>query len=111
MKKSPYSVIRSQHVTEKSSVLQNLQHADANPCVRKCASPKYVFLVDPNATKGEIRDAVQEIYSEKKITVKAVNTINMKPKKRRVRGRIGFKPAFKKAIVTLAPGDTIEEGV
>lgn len=111
MKKSPYSVIKSQYITEKSSVLQNLQTADSNPSVRKCASPKYVFLVEPRATKAEIRDAVQEIYREKNITVKAVNTINMKPKKRRVRGRIGFKPGFKKAVVTLAPGDSIEEGV
>jgi large subunit ribosomal protein L23 len=111
MKKSPYAVIKSQYITEKTSVLQNLQTAEANKSVRKCTSPKYTFLVDKRATKGEIRDAVMEIYSAKQITVKAVNTIIMKPKKRRVRGRIGFKPSFKKAVVTLAPGDNIDEGV
>jgi large subunit ribosomal protein L23 len=40
-----------------------------------------------------------------------VNTINVKPKERRVRGRSGFKAAFKKAIVTFEAGDKIEDQV
>ena len=47
----------------------------------------------------------------KKIKVKGVNTINMKPKKRRVRGFKGFRAAVKKAIVTLESGDTIDDAV
>ncbi len=53
----------------------------------------------------------KQIYSEKKIKVVSVNTINIKPKARRMRGRAGMKPGFKKAIVTLEAGDSIEEKV
>lgn len=106
--KNPYEVIRSQYVTEKSVMLQNLQSADSNRCVRACEAPKYVFLVDPSATKPEIAAALEEIYSKQKIKVVKVNTTNAKRKRRRVRGKVGYKPAFKKAIVTLEKGDSIE---
>jgi len=43
--------------------------------------------------------------------VTAVNTINVKPKPRRVRGRLGKTSAFKKAVVTLASGGTLDEAV
>ncbi len=107
--KNPYSVIHSRHVTEKSVVLESLQSNVSNPCVKKCDSPKYVFIVDKRAKKQEIADAIEQIYSESKIRVIAVNTINVKAKSRRVRGREGVKAGFKKAIVTLQPGDVIEE--
>ncbi|MBS0603763.1 MAG: 50S ribosomal protein L23 [Verrucomicrobia bacterium] len=110
-KKSPFDIVLSRHVTEKSRVLEQLQFNTSNPCVKKCDAPKYVFLVDKRANKQEIAAAVEEIYSEKKIKVVSVNTISNKPKARRVRGRPGFKPAFKKAIVTLEAGDSIEEKV
>lgn len=110
-KKSPFDVVLSRHVTEKSNVLQQLQSNTSNPCVKKCNSPKYVFVVDKRANKQEIACAVEEIYSEKKIKVVSVNTLNAKPKKRRLRGRPGVKPGFKKAIVTLEAGDNIEEKV
>ena len=109
--KNPYQVIKSRHVTEKTTVLEGLQHSNSNRCVAKCTSPKYVFIVDNNANKHEIARAIETIYVEKKIKVKAVNTIRMKPKKRRVRGFKGFRAAFKKAIVTLESGDTIDEAV
>jgi large subunit ribosomal protein L23 len=109
--KSPYSVILSRYVTEKSSTLQNLHLAESNKSLRKCDQPRYVFLVDKKANKTEIRMAFEAIYKEKKVTVKAVNTLNVKPKERRIRGRIGFKPGFKKAIITLAAGDTIDDQV
>lgn len=91
--------------------MEQLQFNSSNPCVKKCNSPKYVFLVDKRSTKYDIAKAVEEIYAEKKIKVVSVNTVNMKPKPRRVRGREGFKMALKKAIVTLEAGDTIEEKV
>ena len=109
--KSPYSVIKSRYVTEKSNVLQNLHLAQGNKSLKACDQPRYVFLVDKKANKTEIKMAIESIYKERKIKVKAVNTLNVKPKERRVRGRIGFKPGFKKAIVTLAAGDTIDDQV
>ncbi len=109
--RNPYHVIKSRHVTEKTTVLEGLQHANSNRCVAKCTSPKYVFIVDKSANKNEIARAIETIYVEKKVKVKAVNTISMKPKKRRVRGFRGFRAGFKKAIVTLESGDTIDEAV
>lgn len=109
--RNPFQVIKSRHITEKTTVLESLQHSTNNKCLAKCSSPKYVFIVDKNANKVEIARALESIYSEKKIKVKAVNTINMKPKKRRVRGYKGFRPAVKKAIVTLESGDSIDEAV
>lgn len=111
MKKSPFDIIKSRHVTEKARVMEQLQFNSSNPCVKKCNSPKYVFVVDKKANKQEISDAIEEIYAERKIKVVSVNTVNAKPKKRRLRGRPGMKPGFKKAIVTLEAGDSLEEKV
>ncbi len=107
-RKSPYQIIKERYVTEKAQVLQNLATATNNKSLSKCDKPKYVFLVETSANKAEIKAAVEEIYAKKKISVKSVNTINIHPKKRVVRGRKGFKSGFKKAIVTLAPGNTID---
>ncbi len=110
-KKSPFDVVLSRHITEKSNVLQQLQSNTSNPCVKKCNSPKYVFVVDKRANKQEIASAVEEIYGDRKIKVVSVNTLNAKSKQRRLRGRPGVKSGFKKAIVTLEAGDSIEEKV
>lgn len=111
LKKSPYDIVLSRYVTEKSRVLGQLQFSKSNPSVQKCNSPKYVFLVDKRANKQEIAEAVEEIYAVKNVKVASVNVINMKPKAKSVRGRPGIKAGFKKAIVTLEAGDTIEEQV
>ncbi len=67
---------------------------------------KYVFAVMKEATKPEIANAVEELF---KVDVKCVNTINMKKKPKRVRYQLGYKSAWKKAIVTLKPeSKTIE---
>jgi len=110
-KKTPFDIVLSRHVTEKTRVLEQLQFNTSNACVKKCTAPKYVFLVDKRANKQEIAGAVEEIYKDKKIKVVSVNTINTKPKARRLRGRPGMKPGFKKAVVTLEAGDSIEEKV
>lgn len=69
-------------------------------------SKTYVFQVMKDASKSEIAKAVEELF---KVDVACVNTINMKKKPRRVRYQLGFKPAWKKAIVTLKPDSkTIE---
>lgn len=107
-KKDPYQIVKHQLVTEKAMVLQELKNATSNPSLKRCESPKYVFVVDRKANKAEIATAIEDIYSDKNIKVVAVNTINVKPKARRVRGRAGMKPGFKKAIVTLEKGDSID---
>ncbi len=66
---------------------------------------KFVFVVDKRANKIQIAQAVKEIFN---VTVEAVNTINVKSKTKR-RGRtIGKTNSYKKAIVKLAEGQTIE---
>ena len=66
---------------------------------------KYTFEVARSANKIEIAKAVEELFG---VTVKKVNTLNVKPKKKRVRYRLGFTRSWKKAIVTLKAGETIE---
>ena len=66
---------------------------------------KFVFVVDKRANKIQIAQAVEEIF---KVDVEAVNTINVKGKVKR-RGRtVGRTNSYKKAIVKLAAGQTIE---
>jgi large subunit ribosomal protein L23 len=107
MKKDPYQIIKHRHVTEKAQMLEGLKNAASNVSLKRCESPKYVFIVHPAANKQEIAWAIKEIYGDN-IEVVAVNTINVKPKARRVRGRLGKRSAIKKAIVTLENGDSID---
>lgn len=65
----------------------------------------YTFKVDKNATKDEIKYAVEEAF---KVTVKKVNTLNTKAKRRRVGKYAGKTKTYKKAIVTLAEGSSID---
>ncbi len=109
--KNPYDIIKSRRMTEKSRVLESLQHAKSNRSVSRCNSPKMVFNVDPQANKTQIAWALEQIYADKKIKVVAVNTVNVGSKKRRVRGFSGETSGYKKAIVTLRPGDAIDEQV
>jgi large subunit ribosomal protein L23 len=66
---------------------------------------KYAFRVHPDAHKTQIRQAVEELFQ---VRVQAVNVIKVQPKPKR-RGLIrGQKPGWKKAIVQLREGDSIE---
>ncbi|ACB53364.1 50S ribosomal protein L23 [Crocosphaera subtropica ATCC 51142] len=65
---------------------------------------KYVFDVLPKATKPEIKAAIESLFDVK---VTGVNTIKPPRKKRRVGRFIGHKPLYKRAIITLEEGDTI----
>jgi large subunit ribosomal protein L23 len=107
--KDPYAIIKHQHVTEKSKMLQELKNVSSNPSVARCESPKYVFVVDTKANKQQIKEAVEQIYKEKNIRVKKVNTSHVRSKSRRVRGRQGMTASFKKAVVTLDVGDSIDQ--
>ena len=69
------------------------------------AEGKYVFIVDKRANKIQIANAVAEVFN---IKVEKVNTVNVKCKTKR-RGRtVGKTANYKKAIVKLAAGETIE---
>jgi large subunit ribosomal protein L23 len=78
---------------------------------------KYTFAVHNDANKIQIKAAIEELYKKEKVTVIAVNVLTSKAKEKRrgtKRGRItGHTPEWRKAIVTLAPGQKIEffEGV
>ncbi|MFB8790562.1 MAG: 50S ribosomal protein L23 [Potamolinea sp.] len=65
---------------------------------------KYVFEVVPKATKPEIKAAIESLFEVK---VTGVNTIRPPRKKRRVGKFQGYKPCYKRAIVTLRAGDSI----
>lgn len=88
-----YTVIVAPHVTEKSTM--GSQHGQVT------------FRVAPDATKPQIKHAVEALWG---VTVKSVNTITTKGKQKRFRGVIGQRSDVKKAIVTLAEGQTIDLG-
>ena len=66
---------------------------------------KYTFEVARDANKYQIKDAIEELFSVK---VDRVNTINVGPGKTRVRDVAGYTRPWKKAVVTLKEGETIE---
>lgn len=92
-----YDVIRRPLVTEKSNIGREEENV-------------VTFAVDPRANKHEIQRAVEGLFDVK---VVAVRTMRMPRKSRRVGKFMGRKPEWKKAIVRLAEGQTIEffEGV
>jgi large subunit ribosomal protein L23 len=92
-----YEVLRRPVVTEKS----NRQAEELN---------QYTFEVDPRANKIQVKQAVEEAFG---VTVLKVNIMRMPGKTRRFGRRVTRTPSWKKAVVTLAPGDRIElfEGV
>ena len=68
---------------------------------------QYVFEVDRQANKLQIKEAVETIFD---VEVLKVNTMVMKPKRRRLgRKVLQTRPAWKRAVVTLAPGERIQE--
>jgi len=92
-----YDVLRRPVVTEKSMLLAE--------------EGKYVFEVDRRANKHQIKEAVEKVFD---VTVVSVNVIKVPAKRGRYGRRMVVKePAWKKAIVTLTPGDNIAffEGV
>jgi len=87
-----YQVIKEPHITEKA----NLQKGEAN---------QVSFKVHRQANKIEIRRAVEALFKTKVLNVR---TMNMIGKSRRMGKHVGRKPHWKKAIVQLAPGESIE---
>ncbi len=91
-----HEVLRKPLITEKSTDLQSLN--------------KYAFEIASKANKPQVKKAVENAF---KVKVTSVNVITMPGKSRRLGRRIVQYPSWKKAIVTLQPGDKIEffEGV
>ena len=86
-----YDTILAPVITEKSTILSEQN--------------KVVFRVAQDASKDEIAAAVEELF---KVKVTKVNTLNVKGKTKRFRGRVGRRSDVKKAIVTLAEGQSID---
>lgn len=86
-----YDVILGPVVTEKSTLAS--EHNQV------------VFKIPLSATKPQVKEAVERLFSVK---VKAVNTIRMKGKTKRFRGIKGKRPGYKKAVVTLDEGHSID---
>jgi len=90
------AILRKPILTEKMLKMQESQHS-------------YAFLVDKNATKIDIRRAVQQKFD---VTVEQVRTVLVKGKTKRMNSRRGIstgkRPDWKKAIVTIRKGDSID---
>lgn len=91
---NPYQIVKYPLITEKSTILRE-------------DKSKYTFRVHKRANKIEIKRAIEAIFPE--VQVVGVNTINVRGKPRRFRyNKRGKTPDWKKAVITLRPGDTIE---
>lgn len=92
-----YEVLKRPVLTEKSNYQAEALH-------------RYTFEVDPRANKHQVREAVEQIFD---VTVVNVNMMKVRGKSRRLGRHVGRTPNWKKAIVTVAPGDSISffEGV
>ena len=89
--KNAHDVVKGMIRTEKGSAMQALN--------------KYLFWVDTNSNKIEIKKAIEDIY---KVKADSVNTVSMRGKLKRVRYAIGKTSDWKKAIVTLKAGNKID---
>jgi large subunit ribosomal protein L23 len=111
--KDPHAIILKPHITEKSA---KMSYGD-DPVNEEKSRRTYTFIVAPTANKIEIKEAIESIYNagkrdkDARITVSSVRTVSGKGKMgRRVGNRPrGKKKDFKKAVVTLAAGQMLED--
>lgn len=89
---NPYEVIKRPIITEKFTRLKEKEN-------------KYIFVVDKKANKQEVKQAIEELF---RVKVEKVNTAIFPGKKRRLGVHEGYRPDWKKAIVTLKEGQRIE---
>ncbi len=87
-----YEIIRRPRITEQTVFQQNLDN-------------QYTFEVHPKSNKNEIKKAVESLFG---VSVQQIKTMNYSGKSRRVGKSTGTTAAWKKAIITLAEGETIE---
>ena len=106
MRPDPYRIILRPLVTEKGTA--------AKEAKGEGAGRRYLFEVLPTATKIQIREAIEEIYKDKKVSVEKVNTLRVKGKFRSnvkrglYAGQGGYAQDRKKAFVTLKAGDELD---
>lgn len=98
-----YHVIKRPLVTEKSAHHAQKSHEASSSAPARGGS--YSFEVHPDATKPQIRDAVEKIYG---VDVLTVRTCNRKGKVRRVRFKAGMRRDWKKAVVVLRADSHID---
>ncbi|MDI9638891.1 50S ribosomal protein L23 [Kamptonema cortianum] len=110
--RDPHTIVVRPHITEKTV---KLSYGDPRIQNDEDIVRKYTFVVAPNANKIEIKSAIEHIYNDGKkdkdhIQVTSVATVKVKGKTRRVGQRSsGSKPDWKKAVVTLAKGQILED--
>jgi large subunit ribosomal protein L23 len=112
MSRAPRDILIRPVITEESSRLQfnpgrtRKRHQDKQQEIR----PQFVFEVSRDATKIEIKRAVERMFE---VHVSSVNTLNVQGKDRRVGRSVGKRSDWKKAVVTLDEGEAIDvfEGV
>lgn len=104
------TIIKRPLLTEKSTTLRETGGSGIEFGEESNFGQKVVFEVAKDANKIQIRKAVEDLW---KVSVTDVHTMIVRGKTKRVGRSIGWRPGFKKAIVTLKPGDNIEfyEGV
>jgi large subunit ribosomal protein L23 len=108
--RSAQSIIKRPLLTEKSARLRETGGAASAPAEGTSYAQKVVFEVARDANKVEVRAAVEALF---KVSVAHVRTIVVRGKQKRIGRFSGQRPSWKKAFVTLKPGDNIEffEGV
>ncbi len=110
MGKPAHQIIKRPLLTEKGTILKETGGAPAGSFTEETLKPVVVFEVSRDANKIEIKKAVEALFSVK---VSSVRTQLVRGKDRRVGKFLGRRSDWKKALVTLAPGNKIEffEGV
>lgn len=108
--RSPQTVIKRPLLTEKSARLRETGGGAVAAAEGETYAQKIVFEVARDANKIDIRRAVEQLF---KVSVTDVRTLVVRGKVKRVGRFSGQRPSWKKAFVTLKPGDNIEffEGV
>ena len=86
-----YDIIKFPVVTEKSTKISE--------------NNQFVFKVAIDSSKGDIKKAIEKVF---KVKVKAINTIKVKGKKKVFKGTKGKRSDFKKAVITLVKGETLD---
>ena len=86
-----YDIIKFPVVTEKSTKISE--------------NNQFVFKVAIDSSKGDIKKAIEKVF---KVKVKAINTVKVKGKKKVFKGTKGKRSDFKKAVITLVKGETLD---
>mgnify|MGYP001378990960 CR=1 FL=1 len=88
------SIIKKPLLTEKSTNLNQFN--------------KYSFIVSKNSNSFEIKQAIENVF---KVKVEKINTLVVRGKPKSFKGSVGYKKDYKKAIITLAEGNTIDSSL